>query len=164
MAIRNVVKKGDEVLKKVSRPVEKFDEKLWELLDDMAETMYKNEGVGLAAPQVGILRRLIVIDMGELSGGPLKLVNPRIIFQEGQQECEEEGCLSFPDCWLTTLRPQRVIVEAMNEEGKTILLTGSGPLAQCFSHEIDHLDGVTFQQRAVDRPQGRAKSRRRRRR
>ena len=136
-----------------------------QLLDDMLETLHATaNGAAIAAPQVGILRRLIVIDMGELSGGPLKLVNPRIIFQEGQQECEEEGCLSFPDCWLTTLRPQRVIVEAMNEEGKTILLTGSGPLAQCFSHEIDHLDGVTFQQRAIDRPQGRAKSRRRRRR
>ena len=118
-----------------------------QLLDDMLETLHATaNGAAIAAPQVGILRRLIVIDMGELSGGPLKLVNPRIIFQEGQQECEEEGCLSFPDCWLTTLRPQRVIVEAMNEEGKTILLTGSGPLAQCFSHEIDHLDGITIMQ------------------
>ena len=165
MALRAIRINNDPILKRPCREVPQVDDRVRQLLDDMLETLYATaNGAAIAAPQVGILRRLIVIDMGELSGGPLKLVNPRIIFQEGQQECEEEGCLSFPDCWLTTLRPQRVIVEAMNEEGKTILLTGSGPLAQCFSHEIDHLDGVTFQQRAADRPQGRAKSRRRRRR
>ena len=165
MALRAIRINNDPILKRPCREVPQVDDRVRQLLDDMLETLHATaNGAAIAAPQVGILRRLIVIDMGELSGGPLKLVNPRIIFQEGQQECEEEGCLSFPDCWLTTLRPQRVIVEAMNEEGKTILLTGSGPLAQCFSHEIDHLDGVTFQQRAVDRPQGRAKSRRRRRR
>ena len=162
MALRAIRINNDPILKRPCREVPQVDDRVRQLLDDMLETLHATaNGAAIAAPQVGILRRLIVIDMGELSGGPLKLVNPRIIFQEGQQECEEEGCLSFPDCWLTTLRPQRVIVEAMNEEGKTILLTGSGPLAQCFSHEIDHLDGVTFQQCAIDRPQGRAKSRRR---
>ena len=165
MALRAIRINNDPILKRPCREVPQVDDRVCQLLDDMLETLHATaNGAAIAAPQVGILRRLIVIDMGELSGGLLKLVNPRIIFQEGQQECEEAGCLSFPVCWLTTLRPQRVIVGAMNEEGKTILLTGSGPLAQCFSHEIDHLDGVTFQQRAIDRPQGRAKSRRRRRR
>ena len=150
MALRAIRINNDPILKRPCREVPQVDDRVRQLLDDMLETLHATaNGAAIAAPQVGILRRLIVIDMGELSGGPLKLVNPRIIFQEGQQECEEEGCLSFPDCWLTTVRPQRVIVEAMNEEGKTILLTGSGPLAQCFSHEIDHLDGVTFQQRAA---------------
>ena len=136
MALRAIRINNDPILKRPCREVPQVDDRVRQLLDDMLETLHATaNGAAIAAPQVGILRRLIVIDMGELSGGPLKLVNPRIIFQEGQQECEEEGCLSFPDCWLTTVRPQRVIVEAMNEEGKTILLTGSGPLAQCFSHE-----------------------------
>lgn len=127
MALRAIRINNDPILKRPCREVPQVDDRVRQLLDDMLETLHATaNGAAIAAPQVGILRRLIVIDMGELSGGPLKLVNPRIIFQEGQQECEEEGCLSFPDCWLTTVRPQRVIVEAMNEEGKTILLTGSG--------------------------------------
>lgn len=140
MAIRNVVKKGDEVLKKVSRPVEKFDEKLWELLDDMAETMYKNEGVGLAAPQVGILRRVVTIDTGE---GLIELVNPQIIESSGEQK-GYEGCLSCPNEFGIVKRPMKVTVSAQDRNGNTFTRSGEGLLARAFCHELDHLDGVLF--------------------
>ncbi len=155
MALRAIRINNDPILKRPCREVQQVDDRVRNLLEDMLETLHATEnGAAIAAPQVGVLRRLIVIDMGELSGGPLKLVNPRIIYAQGKQVCEEEGCLSFPDCWLTTVRPERVIVEALDEQGKAIMLTGEGPLAQCLSHEIDHLDGITFQQRAVHkRPQ-----------
>ena len=140
MAIRNVVKKGDEVLKKVSRPVEKFDEKLWELLDDMAETMYKNEGVGLAAPQVGILRRVVPIDTGE---GLIELVNPQIIESSGEQK-DYEGCLSCPNEFGIVKRPMKVTVSAQDRNGNTFTRSGEGLLARAFCHELDHLDGILF--------------------
>lgn len=140
MAIRNIVLKGDEILKKVSRPVEKFDEKLWELLDDMAETMYKNEGVGLAAPQVGLLRRVVVIDAGE---GLVELVNPKIVEESGKQK-EYEGCLSCPQEYGIVERPKNVTVEAQDRAGKTFRVSGEDLLARAFCHEIDHLDGILF--------------------
>ena len=140
MAIRNVVKKGDEVLKKVSRPVEKFDEKLWELLDDMAETMYKNEGVGLAAPQVGILRRVVTVDTGE---GLIELVNPQIIESSGEQK-DYEGCLSCPNEFGIVKRPMKVTVSAQDRNGNTFTRSGEGLLARAFCHELDHLDGILF--------------------
>ena len=141
MGLREIRLVGDEILRKKSRPVEVVDDRIRQLLDDMADTMYNTEnGGGLAAPQVGILRRLIVIDMGQ---GLIKLVNPRIIHQEGTQEVIE-GCLSIPDKLGKLTRPAMVTVQALNENGEEIVLTGTGNLAKCFCHEIDHLEGILY--------------------
>ena len=145
MAFRNIVREGDPVLRKVSRPVEQFDERLWTLLDDMAETLYRAEGAGLAAPQVGILRRVVVIDVGE---GLIELVNPVIIKKSGRQE-EVEGCLSCPGQSGITRRPKRVTVQAQDRHGTPITLSGEGLLARAFCHELDHLDGILFKDHAV---------------
>ena len=140
MAIRNIVMKEDEILRKKCRPVEKFDERLWELLDDMAETMYKNDGVGLAAPQVGILRRAVVIDAGD---GLIELVNPVITASSGSQE-EYEGCLSCPGEFGIVKRPKKVTVKDQDRHGKTFTRDGEDLLARAFCHEIDHLEGILF--------------------
>lgn len=140
MAIRNIVKDGDPVLTKKCRPVEKFDEKLAILLDDMAETMHKANGVGLAAPQVGLLRRVVVVDVGE---GVIELVNPQIIACSGEQE-GLEGCLSFPGEWGITKRPEYVKVKALDRNGKEFTVEGRELLAKAFCHELDHLNGVVF--------------------
>lgn len=141
MALRQIRLFGDEILRKKSREVEVVDDKIRQILNDMADTMYNTEnGGGLAAPQVGILKRLVVIDMGE---GLIKLVNPKIIEQEGTQEVIE-GCLSSPNTWGKLKRPAKVKVQALNENGEEIILTGTGSLAKCFCHEIDHLDGILF--------------------
>ena len=144
MAIRNIVKTGDDVLLKMCRPVEKFDAKLWALLDDMYDTMNMANGVGLAAPQVGLLRRVVVIDVGE---GRIELINPEIIAQSGEQD-GAEGCLSFPNQWGMVKRPMHVTVRAQDRNGKTFELSGSELLARAFCHEIDHLNGVCFVSRA----------------
>ena len=146
MAIRNIVKVGDPILAKTSRKVEKFDDRLAQLLDDMRETMYQANGVGLAAVQVGILRRAIVIDCGD---GYIELVNPEIISSEGEQ-FEEEGCLSLPGQVGVTCRPMTVRVKAQDRNGKWQVLKGEGLKARCFCHEIDHLDGILFTQRLAD--------------
>ena len=117
-----------------------FDERLWELLDDMAETMYKNDGVGLAAPQVGILRRAVVIDAGD---GLIELVNPVITASCGSQE-EYEGCLSCPGEFGIVKRPKKVTVKAQDRHGKTFTRDGEDLLARAFCHEIDHLEGILF--------------------
>lgn len=140
MAIRNIVKDGDPILKKKSRPVEKFDRKLAVLLDDMAETMHLANGVGLAAPQVGMLRRVCVVDVGE---GVIELVNPKIIAYSGEQE-GLEGCLSFPGEWGLAKRPNYVKVKAQDRNGEWFEVDGKELLARAFCHEIDHLDGVVF--------------------
>ncbi len=141
MALRNIRQEEDPILRKISKPVGRVDDKIRMLLNDMAETMYDSKiGGGLAAPQVGILKRLVVIDMGQ---GLIKLVNPVIISQEGTQEVIE-GCLSIPDTWGKLIRPARVTIQALNEHGETVTLTGIGNLAKCFCHEIDHLNGVLF--------------------
>lgn len=145
MAIRNIVKHGDEVLRKVCRTQMNFDEKLATILDDMAETMYAADGVGLAAPQVGILRRYCVIDIGE---GIIELVNPVIETTEGEQ-LEQEGCLSYPGEYGVTSRPEKVTVRAQDRYGNKITVTGEGLLARALCHEIDHLDGVIFKDRLV---------------
>lgn len=145
MAIRNIVKHGDSALRKTSRTVLKFDERLHTLIDDMLDTMYDADGVGLAAPQVGILRRICVIDIGE---GPIELVNPVIIETEGEQ-LETEGCLSLPGNYKTTKRPLKVKVRAHNRHGETFTVEGEGLLARAFCHEIDHLDGILFIDKAV---------------
>ena len=143
MALRKIVVEGDPVLKKKSRPVEKFDARLAELLDDMRQTLYSAEGVGLAAVQVGVLRRVVVVDVGD---GLLELVNPEIIESEGEQR-ESEGCLSLPGEYGETIRPAVVKVKAQNREGKWCIYKGDGLKARCFCHEIDHLDGILFTER-----------------
>ena len=142
MAVRNIRQEGDELLKKKSREVEEIDEKIQILIQDMLETMKKYNGVGLAAVQVGILKRIIVIDLED--GTPvLKLVNPKIISQKGEQELEE-GCLSFPGKYAKVIRPKKIVIEALNEKGEDIKIEAEDMLAQAISHEMDHLEGVTF--------------------
>ncbi|WP_432407687.1 peptide deformylase [Wukongibacter sp. M2B1] len=140
MAVRNVRTLGDDILRKRSKVVEKINDRVLTLLKDMAETMYSANGAGLAAPQVGILRRLAVIDMGD---GLINLINPEIVEATGIQEVEE-GCLSIPGKWGKLERPARVKVKALNEYGEEIVITGEGELAKCLCHEIDHLDGILF--------------------
>ena len=140
MAIRNIVKLGDDTLRKVCKPQEKFDLRLWTLLKDMADTMYKAEGVGLAGPQVGILRRVVVIDVGD---GLVELINPEIIAQEGSQ-CGREGCLSLPGRQGVVTRPMKVTVKAQDRNGEYFTITGRELLAKALCHEIDHLDGKLF--------------------
>lgn len=140
MALRNIVKLGDPILNKTSRKVEKFDDKLAALIDDMLETMYSANGVGLAAVQVGILKRVVVIDIGE---GPMEFVNPVITMKEGEQQ-ESEGCLSLPGKYGVTSRPQKVQVKAQDRNGKWQVFTGEDLKARAFCHEIDHLDGILF--------------------
>lgn len=159
MALRALRINRDPILRKKCKEVEQTDEHIRKILEDMLETLHAtSNGAAIAAPQVGILKRLVVIDMGEVSGGVLKLVNPKIIEQEGEQLCEE-GCLSFPDRWAYTMRPYRVKVQAQNEQGQEITLVGEGELAKCFCHEIDHLDGIVFLDRAVKNPKMRGKGR-----
>ena len=142
MAIREIRLNGDEILRKKSRVVEEVDDRIRELLDDMLETMHKYNGVGLAAPQVGILKRVIVIDLYD-ENPPLKLVNPVITKAKGEQEVEE-GCLSFPNQYAKMVRPEEVVVEALDENGKKVKIKAKGLLAQALSHEIDHLEGILF--------------------
>lgn len=145
MAIRNIVKEGDEVLAKKARPVTEFNERLHILLDDMADTMYESGGVGLAGNQVGILRRVVVIDIGE---GLIELVNPEIIEREGEQE-GVEGCLSCPGEYGITRRPYYVKVKAQDRFGKVFEIEGEELLAKAFCHEIDHLEGIIYKQVAL---------------
>ena len=142
MAIREIRLSGDEILRKTSREVEEVTDKIRELLDDMVETMHKYNGVGLAAPQVGILKRVIVIDLYD-GEEPLQLVNPKIVKAKGKQEVEE-GCLSFPNEYAKMIRPKEVTVEALDRNGKEVKITGKDLLAQALAHEIDHLNGILF--------------------
>lgn len=142
MALRQIVKIGDDVLRKKSRPITDFNQKLHTLLDDMKETLAKAEGAGLAAPQVGMLRRVVVIDVRD-NHGVIELVNPEIVSAEGVQ-CGMEGCLSLPGEFRDIERPARVTVKAQDRFGKEFTITGEGMLARAFCHEIDHLDGVLF--------------------
>ncbi len=148
MATRNIVKVGDDILRKKSRPVEKFDKRLWQLLDDMKETMYLANGVGLAAVQVGVLRRVVVIDCSPDRSDYLELINPEITDTEGEQR-EQEGCLSLPGECGITLRPATVRVKAQDRNGNWCVYKGEGLKARCFCHEIDHLDGVLFTDREI---------------
>lgn len=145
MALRKIIEESDSILNKKSRPVEIFDARLAALLDDMKQTLYHAEGVGLAAVQVGVLRRVVVIDVGD---GLLELVNPEIIETQGEQR-ESEGCLSLPGKYGETLRPAVVKVKAQNREGKWCIYKGEGLKARCFCHEIDHLEGILFTGRLV---------------
>lgn len=148
MAKRNIVKDGDEVLRKKCRDVTVFDDKLWTLLDDMYETMQEANGVGLAAPQVGILRRVVVIDVGD-ENGRIELVNPVVVSMKGKQR-DLEGCLSAPDIWGYVVRPEKVKVKAQNRTGKEIEIEGEGLLARALCHEVDHLSGIMFLDKAEE--------------
>ena len=140
MAIRSVVQVGDEILRKKSKPVKEFDEKLWELLDDMRETMIKNEGCGLAAVQVGILRQVIVIDVNNMQ---MELINPEIIDSFGE-EIAREGCLSVKGQVGYVKRPKEITVRAFDRYGNEFIITGVDLLARALNHEIDHLNGVLY--------------------
>lgn len=142
MAIRIIVKEPDEVLHKKAKEVTKITPNVQKLLDDMADTMYDAEGVGLAAPQVGILKRLIVIDAGD-EHGLIKMINPEIVESEGEQ-FGPEGCLSIPGWNGDVRRAEKVTVKGLGREGNEIVITGTGLLARAFQHEIDHLNGVLF--------------------
>ena len=141
MAKLKILKVGDETLRKVSRPVDTVTPRVRTLLDDMIQTMRAANGVGLAAPQVGVLRRIVVIETEE--DGLIELINPKIIAYSGEQE-GEEGCLSVPGRWGITRRPMHVTVRAMDRNGNVFDKTGSGLLAKAFCHEIDHLDGHLY--------------------
>ena len=144
MALRNIVKEGDEVLRKKCRAVDKIDDRILTILDDMAETLYDSGGVGLAAPQVGILRRIVVIDVGE---GLIELINPEIIEKDGEVS-DSEGCLSIPGKYGEVVRPAYVKVKALNRQGEEAEYEGTELLARAFCHEIDHLDGILYIDRA----------------
>ena len=145
MAIRNIRTDGDEILRKKSRKVEVIDKRIIDLLNDMTETMYNANGVGLAAVQIGILKRIIVIDVGEEL---LELINPEIISMSGEQK-EVEGCLSVPGVFGEVIRPAEVVVRAVDGDGKEVEIKGTGLLAVALCHEIDHLDGILFKDKTV---------------
>jgi peptide deformylase len=146
MAVRKILRIGDEALRRTARPVEVIDKRIHTLLDDMAQTMYAAEGAGLAAPQVGILRRVVVIDIGE---GLIELINPQIISQEGEQ-VGVEGCLSIPGRRCTVKRPERVVVRALDRSAKPFELTAENYLAVAVCHELDHLDGVLYVDKMIE--------------
>ena len=148
MAKRNIVKLGDDILRKVCRTQLTFDEKLHTILDDMKETMYDAEGVGLAAPQVGILRRFCIVDVGD---GLLELINPVIIEKSEEIQTGNEGCLSIPDRCEIVTRPMKVSVRAQNRFGENIVVSGEGLKARALCHEIDHLDGILYIDKAQRR-------------
>ena len=143
MAIRNIRVDDDPILRKKSRPVTEFNDRLFELLDDMKDTLYKSGGVGLAAPQVGVLRRVVVMDVSEDRSDYIELINPEIYEEDGSQT-GNEGCLSLPGLCGVVTRPMVVKVKAQNREGKWCLYKGEGLKARCFCHELDHLDGVLY--------------------
>ena len=146
MATRKIVKVGDDTLRKISRPIKEIDKRTKQLLDDMAETMYASEGVGLAAPQVGVLRRMVVIDVGE---GLIELINTEIVSSEGSM-VNAEGCLSIPGKRGTVERPEKVVVRALSRKGREFELTGTGLLAMALCHEIDHLDGILYTDKMIE--------------
>lgn len=146
MAIRQIRKKDDEILSKPCKEVKKFDERLWILLDDMYETMSEANGVGLAAPQVGILKRVVVIDIGE---GKIEMINPEIVESSGSQT-GPEGCLSFPGLFGEVERPSYVKAKALDRNGKEFTIEGNDLFARAICHECDHLDGVVFTSHVIE--------------
>ncbi len=146
MALRTIRNEGDEILRKKSKEVEVINERILTLIEDMIDTMYAADGVGLAAPQIGILKRVVVIDVGD---GPIILINPEIIKEEGSQ-IDLEGCLSIPNYNGKVERPFKVTVKALNEHGEEFLIEGEELLARAFCHEIDHLDGILFRDRVIE--------------
>ncbi|SCW48931.1 peptide deformylase [Eubacterium ruminantium] len=147
MAIRNIRVDGDEILRKKCKPVTKMNERTRELIDDMFDTMYESNGVGLAAPQVGVLKRIVVIDV--MDDNPLVLINPEIISSEGEQT-GDEGCLSLPGLAGEVTRPMKVVCKAFDEEMNEFTVEGEGLLARCICHELDHLDGILYKDKVID--------------
>ena len=147
MAILNIITEEDPTLRKTSRRVDEITPRIIRLLDDMTDTMHKAQGVGLAAVQVGVLRRVVVIEVEE--GNTIELINPEIIEASGKQN-ELEGCLSLPHKWGVTDRPMKVTVRAMNRKGEIFEITGEDLLARAFCHELDHLDGKPFTDNAIE--------------
>lgn len=146
MAIRIIRTDDDEILRKKSRDVTQINERIIEILNDMADTMYAEDGVGLAAPQVGILKRLVVIDTGE---GLIELINPQIVQKSEELIADIEGCLSLPGFMGEVERPGNVVVEALNRHGETVKICGDNLLARVLCHEIDHLEGILFSDIAI---------------
>jgi peptide deformylase len=146
MAIRNIVKDGDPILRKKSREVVNFDRRLHTLIDDMIATLEEANGLGIAAPQVGVLRRVVIVMDAEMK--PIELVNPEILSTEGENE-GPEGCLSFPGMYGVVARPTRVEVRAKNRYGKPFTASGDGIVARAFCHEIDHLNGDLFVDKVI---------------
>ena len=147
MALLNIVKEGDPLLRKQSRPIEEITPRILTLLDDMKDTMHAANGCGLAAVQVGVLRRVVVIEVED--GKIYEMINPRIVFRAGRQEAEE-GCLSVPGKWGITARPARVTARYTDRHGKECELRGEGLLARAICHELDHLDGKLFTDCAIE--------------
>ena len=147
MAIRNIRIDGDDILRKKCKPVEKMTDRISTLIDDMFDTMYEYNGVGLAAPQVGILKRIVVIDV--MDDNPLTLINPVIVSSDGEQE-GEEGCLSLPGLSGNVKRPNHVICKALDRDMKEITVEGEGLLARAICHELDHLEGILYKDLATD--------------
>ena len=147
MAKLQIRKVGDEALRKVCRPVDAITPRVLTLLDDMVQTMRAANGVGLAAPQVGILRRIVVIEVEP--GEVLELINPKIVAFSGEQD-GQEGCLSVPGQWGMVKRPMHVTVRALNRKGEEVEITGHDLLARCFCHELDHLDGTLYIDKAYE--------------
>lgn len=146
MAIRNIRKIGDDILRKKCRTVDEINDRIITLIKDMQETMYAADGVGLAAPQVGILKRIAVVDVGE---GLVNLINPEIIETEGEY-LDEEGCLSIPGEQGNVLRPEKIKVKALNEKGEEFILEAEGLFARAICHEVDHLEGILFTDKVIE--------------
>jgi peptide deformylase len=146
MAIRMIRTYGDEILRKKSRLVDEINPRILLLIKDMKDTMYSSKGIGLAAPQVGILKRIVVIDIGD---GPIALINPELIEVQGSL-ISNEGCLSIPGVQKNVERPEKVTMRALSDAGEEIVITGEGLLARAICHELDHLDGVLFVDKAIE--------------
>ena len=146
MAIRQLRFEDDEILRKKSRKVEEIDDRIKTLVEDMIETMNKEDGVGLAAPQVGVLKRVAVVDVGK---GPIVMINPEIVSEDGEQ-IDEEGCLSVPGKSGNVLRPQKVKVKFTDLDGQVKEMEGQNLLARAFCHEIDHLEGILYIDKIID--------------
>lgn len=146
MALRNIVLEGDEILRKRAREVTDINERIHMILDDMLETMREQDGVGLAAPQVGILKRILIV---EIDGQVIELINPEILETDGVQ-AEDEGCLSIPGMIGTVERPEYIKIKGLNREGQEVTYEGTGLLSVALSHEYDHLDGILYTDKATN--------------
>lgn len=146
MAIRQIRFEDDEILRKKSRKIDRIDDRIKELAEDLIDTMIEEEGVGLAAPQVGVLKRIVVVDIGE---GPIILINPEILNEEGE-EIDDEGCLSVPGKSGKVSRPKKVTVKYTDIDGEEKTVEGRGLLARAFCHEIDHLEGILYTDKVID--------------
>lgn len=149
MAVRKILQYGDKRLNSICEKVKKIDRKILNLVDDMMDTLYEGNGIGLAAPQIGILKRVVLIDLGEEEGEPIIIINPRITAQSGNEK-DYEGCLSYVGYEGEVYRPTNVTVEGINIKGKPVTYDASGLLARAFCHEIDHLDGIMYMSRAEE--------------